>query len=183
YGTALGPLFLGKERGMNFRVFTDETRPLLQGARLSAFELCADAIDTTVICDNMAASVMSKGWVDAVLVGADRIAANGDCCNKVGTMGVAIMAKHFGIPFYVLAPTSTVDMSISSGEEIVIEQRRAEEVTDMWYEKKMAPEGVKVYNPAFDVTPAELVSAIITERGIINAPYKDSLREMMKEAD
>ena len=183
YGTALAPLHIGKERGMNFRVFTDETRPLLQGARLSAFELCADAIDTTVICDNMAASVMSKGWVDAVLVGADRIAANGDCCNKVGTMGVAIMAKHFGIPFYVLAPTSTVDMSISSGEEIVIEQRRAEEVTDMWYEKKMAPEGVKVYNPAFDVTPAELVSAIITERGIINAPYKDSLREMMKEAD
>lgn len=181
YGTALAPLHLGKERGMTFKVFTDETRPLLQGARLSAFELNADGIDTTIICDNMAASVLSKGWVDAVLVGADRIASNGDCCNKIGTMGVAILAKHFGVPFYVLAPTSTVDMSVKSGEQIVIEQRNPKEVTDMWYEKRMAPEGVRVYNPAFDVTEADLVSAIITERGILRAPYEKSIAEMMRE--
>ena len=180
YGTALAPLHLGRERGMNFKVFCDETRPLLQGARLSTFELLADGIDTTLICDNMASQVMKNGWINAVFVGCDRVAANGDACNKIGTSGLAILAKHYGIPFYVLGPTSTIDMSINSGEQIVIEQRPIEEVTEMWYSKRMAPEGVKVYNPAFDVTEHELITGIVTERGILRPPYVDSLRLIMK---
>jgi methylthioribose-1-phosphate isomerase len=139
YGTALAPIHLGRERGMNFKVFTDETRPLLQGARLSAFELCADGVDTTVICDNMASQVMKNGWVQAVFVGCDRVAANGDACNKIGTSGVAILAKYYGIPFYVCGPTSTIDMTIARGEDITIEQRPAHEVTEMWYKQRMAP--------------------------------------------
>ncbi|MBR0094524.1 MAG: S-methyl-5-thioribose-1-phosphate isomerase [Synergistaceae bacterium] len=180
YGTALAPLHLGRERGMNFKVFCDETRPLLQGARLSTFELLADGIDTTLICDNMASQVMKNGWINAVFVGCDRVAANGDACNKIGTSGLAILAKHYGIPFYVLGPTSTIDMSINSGEQIVIEQRPIEEVTEMWYSKRMAPEGVKVYNPAFDVTEHELITVIVTDRGILRPPYVDSLRLIMK---
>ncbi len=176
YGTALSPIHLGRERGINFRVYTDETRPLLQGARLSAFEMVADGVDTTVICDNMASQVMKNGWVNAVFVGCDRVAANGDACNKIGTSGVAILAKHYGIPFYVLGPTSTIDMSIESGDDIVIEQRPAHEVTEMWYKQRMAPEGVKVYNPAFDVTDHELISGIITEEGILYPPYTESLK-------
>ena len=163
YGTATAPLYLGEERGYGFRVFSCETRPLLQGARLTSFELMAAGVDVTLICDNMAASVMAKGLVQAVLVGADRIAANGDVANKVGTLAVAVLAKHFNIPFYVLAPRSTVDPATPSGADIVIEERPAAEVTDMWYEKRMAPAGVKVFNPAFDVTPRELITAIITE--------------------
>ncbi|MBR4068251.1 MAG: S-methyl-5-thioribose-1-phosphate isomerase [Clostridia bacterium] len=178
YGTALAPIHLGRERGMNFRVFTDETRPLLQGARLSAFELMADGVDTTVICDNMASQVMKNGWVDAVFVGCDRVAANGDACNKIGTSGVAILAKHYGIPFYVLGPTSTIDLSTPTGDDIPIEQRPAEEITHMWYEKPMAPDGVKVYNPAFDVTDHELITGIITEHGIARPPYTESLKEL-----
>lgn len=180
YGTALAPIHLGRERGMNFKVFTDETRPLLQGARLSAFELIADGVDTTVICDNMASQVMKNGWVQAVFVGCDRVAANGDACNKIGTSGVAVLAKYYGIPFYVCGPTSTIDMSVACGEDIHIEQRPAEEVTEMWYEKRMAPEGVKVYNPAFDFADNELITAIITEYGIARPPYTESLKEIFQ---
>ena len=180
YGTALAPIYLGRERGMHFRVFTDETRPLLQGARLSAFELMADGVDTTVICDNMASQVMKNGWVNAVFVGCDRVAANGDACNKIGTSGVAILAKHYGIPFYVLGPTSTIDPDTPTGDDIPIEQRPAEEVTEMWYEKRMAPEGVRVYNPAFDVTDHELITGIITEHGIARPPYSESLRALFE---
>ena len=181
YGTALAPIHLGRERGMHFRAFTDETRPLLQGARLSAFELAADGVDTTVICDNMASQVMKNGWVDVVFVGCDRVAANGDACNKIGTSGLAILAKHYGIPFYVLGPTSTIDMRISSGDDIVIEQRKPEEVTEMWYEKRMAPEGVKVYNPAFDVTDHELITGIVTEHGVAYPPYTESLKKLFEK--
>lgn len=181
YGTALSPIHLGRERGMHFRVYTDETRPLLQGARLSAFEMVADGVDTTVICDNMASQVMKNGWVDAVFVGCDRVAANGDACNKIGTSGVAILAKHYGIPFYVLGPTSTIDMSIASGEEIVIEQRPAHEVTEMWYKQRMVPEGVKVYNPAFDVTEHELITGIVTEEGVAYPPYTESLKAIFEK--
>ena len=181
YGTALAPIHLGREKGMNFKVFTDETRPLLQGARLSAFELQADGVDTTVICDNMASQVMKNGWVQAVFVGCDRVAANGDACNKIGTSGVAILAKYYGIPFYVCGPTSTIDMSIARGEDITIEQRPAEEVTEMWYKKRMAPEGVKVYNPAFDFADHELISGIITEYGIARPPFSESLKEIFRK--
>jgi methylthioribose-1-phosphate isomerase len=180
YGTALGPMHLGREKGMNFKVFTDETRPLLQGARLSSFELYEDGIDTTVICDNMASQVMKNGWVDIVFVGADRIAANGDACNKIGTSGVAILAKYYGVPFYVLAPTSTIDMSIEKGEDIPIEQRPDHEVTEMWYKDKMVVDGVKVYNPAFDFTDNELISGIITEHGILRPPFDKSLKELFE---
>jgi methylthioribose-1-phosphate isomerase len=178
YGTALAPIHLGRERGLNFRVFAGETRPLLQGARLTAFELAADGVDVTVICDNMVSQVMKNGWVDAVLVGCDRLASNGDACNKIGTSGVAILAKHYGIPFYVCAPTSTVDMSIERGEDIVIEERPPDEVAKMWYREKMIPDGVRVYNPAFDCTPHELITAIVTEYGVMSAPYSEGLAEI-----
>ena len=180
YGTALAPIHLGRERGMNFRVYCDETRPLLQGARLSTFELLADGVDTTLICDNMASQVMKNGWVNAVFVGCDRVAANGDACNKIGTSGLAVLAKYYGIPFYVLGPTSTIDMNMRDGNDIIIEQRPPEEITEMWYEKRMAPEDVKVYNPAFDVTSHELITGIITEHGIAKAPYNESLKKIFK---
>ena len=171
YGTALAPIHLGRERGLHFKVYTDETRPLLQGARLSAFELSAAGIDTTVICDNMASQVMKNGWVQAIFVGCDRMASNGDACNKIGTSAVAILAKHYRIPFYVCLPVSTVDTNIKTGADIVIEERDKTEVTGMWYSQPMAPEGVNVFNPAFDVTENELITAIITERGIVRPPY------------
>ena len=175
YGTALAPVHLGREQGYKFKVYTDETRPLLQGVRLSAFELSAAGMDTTVICDNMASQVMKKGWVQAVFVGCDRMAANGDACNKIGTSGLAILAKHYGIPFYVCLPVSTIDMKIKTGEDIVIEERNPSEVTEMWYRERMAPAGVKVFNPAFDITEHELITAVITERGIIRPPYDKGL--------
>ncbi|MBR0252224.1 MAG: S-methyl-5-thioribose-1-phosphate isomerase [Synergistaceae bacterium] len=178
YGTALAPIHLGRERGMNFHVFCDETRPLLQGARLTAFELTADGVDTTLICDNMASQVMKNGWINAVFVGCDRVAANGDACNKIGTSGVAVLAKYYKIPFYVFTPTSTIDMSIENGDKIIIEQRPSNEVTETWYKKRMAPEDVNVYNPAFDVTDHELITAIITEHGIIRPPYSESLKKL-----
>jgi methylthioribose-1-phosphate isomerase len=178
YGTALAPIHLGRERGRNFKVFAGETRPLLQGARLTAFELMEDGIDTTVICDNMASIVMKKGWVQAVLVGCDRMASNGDACNKIGTSGVAIIARHYCVPFYVCAPTSTIDMNVPDGDGIVIEERDGSEVTDMWYRGRMAPEGVKVFNPAFDITPAGLITAIVTERGVLKPPYGESLGKL-----
>ena len=181
YGTALAPIHLGRERGMNFRVFTDETRPLLQGARLSAFEMVAHGVDTTLICDNMASSVMNNGWVQAVFVGCDRVAANGDTANKIGTSGVAILAKPYGIHFYVCAPTSTIDMNCPTGKDIHIEQRAAEEVTEMWYAKRMAPQGVKVYNPAFDVTSQELITAFVTEYGIVRPPFSDGLKKLFEK--
>lgn len=168
YGTALAPIYLGEERGYGFKVFADETRPLLQGARLTAYELHRAGVDVTLICDNMASSVMQKGWVQAVLVGCDRIAANGDVANKIGTSGVAILARHYGIPFYVLGPTSTIDMQCPDGKSIVIEERDPDEITKMWYMHRMAPKDVKIFNPAFDVTPYELITAIITEKGIFN---------------
>lgn len=180
YGTALGPVLLGRERSMNFHVFVDETRPLLQGARLTAYELLKAGVDATLICDNMASSVMKKGWVKACFVGCDRIAANGDTANKVGTSGVAVLAKYYGIPFYVLGPTSTIDMSCRSGDDIQIELRDGEEIKTKYYQKTMAPEGIKCYNPAFDVTDHELITGIITERGILRAPYTESLAEIMK---
>ena len=180
YGTALAPIHLGRERGWNFRVFCDETRPLLQGARLSAYELMADGVDTTVICDNMASQVMKNGWVDAVLVGADRIAANGDACNKIGTSGVAILARHYGVPFYVLAPLSTIDRTLATGAEIPIEERRGAEITEMWYASPMAPSGVKTYNPAFDVTDASLITGIVTEKGVLRPDYRKSIEEVFR---
>lgn len=183
YGTALAPIHVGRERGMQFRVFTDETRPLLQGARLSAYELFADGVDTTLICDNMASSVMRRGWVQAVFVGCDRVAANGDTANKIGTSGVAILAKHYGIPFYVCAPMSTIDLSCPDGSAIRIEERPGAEVTDMWYKEPMAPEGVKVYNPAFDVTDAELITAFVTERGIIRPPFAPALKRLFERTE
>lgn len=180
YGTATAPIYLGQERGYNFKVFADETRPLLQGARLTSFELYSSGVDVTLICDNMSASVMSKGLVQAVFVGCDRVAANGDTANKIGTSVVAAVAKYYGVPVYICAPTSTIDMNTSTGADICIEQRPDAEVTEMWYKERMAPEGVKVYNPAFDVTDHELIAGIVTEYGIARAPYTESLREIME---
>lgn len=180
YGTALAPIYAGQEKGYRFRVFADETRPLLQGARLTAFELMSAGVDVTVICDNMASMVMKRGWVQAVLVGCDRVAANGDTANKIGTSGVAILAKHYGIPFYVLGPTSTIDMACPHGREINIEERDPAEVTTLWYEKPMAPAGVKALNPAFDVTDNELITGIVTEHGVARPPYTESLAQLFR---
>ena len=182
YGTGLGPLLLGKEKGYDFNVFCDETRPLLQGARLTAYELTKAGIDTTVICDNMASLVMKQGKINAVLVGTDRIAANGDIANKIGTSGVAILAKHYSIPFYVLGPYSTIDYNCPTGDDIVIEERDADEIKTMWYKEPMAPNEAKCYNPAFDVTDNSMITAIITDRGIIRTPYKENL-ERIKDND
>lgn len=166
YGTALSPVYVAKEQGHNIKVFADETRPLLQGARLTAFELCDADVDTTVICDNMASYVMKNGLVDAVLIGCDRVALNGDTANKVGTSGVAILAKHYNIPFYVCMPFSTFDKNIKTGDDIVIEMRDGNEIGNMWYEKTMIPQGAKTLNPAFDITDRSLITAFITEKGI-----------------
>lgn len=175
YGTALGPLILGREQGVRFHVFADETRPLLQGARLTAYELEKAGVDVTLICDNMAGMVMKNGWIQACLVGCDRVAANGDTANKIGTSVAAVLAKHYGIPFYVLGPTSTLDMSCASGADIRIEQRDESEIRELYYTQPMAPEGVRCYNPAFDVTDHSLITAIITEQGICRPPYEHSL--------
>lgn len=183
YGTATAPVYLGQERGYHFRVFADETRPLLQGARLTAYELYSAGVDVTLICDNMSAMVMKNGWVNAVFVGCDRVAANGDTANKIGTSVVAAVAKRYGVPFYVCAPTSTIDYETATGDDIQIEQRPAEEVTEMWYRERMAPEGVKVFNPAFDVTEQDLITAIITEYGIARAPFETSLEEIRRRKE
>jgi methylthioribose-1-phosphate isomerase len=177
YGTALGVIRSAVGQGKRIHVFADETRPFLQGARLTAWELMADHIPTTVICDNMAASLMRAGRIQAVVVGADRIAANGDVANKIGTYNVAILAKEHDIPFYVAAPWSTVDMATASGDLIPIEERAAVEVTHHGG-KQLTPNGVGICNPAFDVTPAKYVTAIVTERGVLRAPYGESLKEM-----
>ncbi len=178
YGTATAPIYVGQEKGYSFKVFADETRPLLQGARLTSFELQESGIDVTLICDNMSNMVMRNGWVNAIFVGCDRVAANGDVANKIGTSIVATVAQRHNIPFYVCAPTATIDMATPTGNEIKIEQRKPEEVTEMWYEKRMAPEGVKVYNPAFDVTDNDLITGIVTEYGIARAPYSESLKKI-----
>lgn len=176
YGTCLSPIYLGQEQGYDFHVYADETRPLLQGARLTSWELSRSGVDVTLICDNMAATVMAQGKIDAVVVGCDRIAANGDAANKIGTMGLAILADHFNIPFYMFVPTSTIDLDTKTGDDIVIEERDGEEIYKMWYEKPMAPEGIKTFNPSFDVTPHRLITAVVTERGIVKQPYMQGLR-------
>ncbi len=178
YGTALAPIYIGAEKGKKFSVFSDETRPLLQGSRITAFELAQAGIDVTVICDNMAAYAMSLGKIDAVIVGADRITRNGDVANKIGTYSVALVAKAHTIPFYVAAPLSTFDAVMKTGKEIPIEERAAEEITH-GFGKRTAPENVKTFNPAFDVTPGTLVTAFITEKGIIRPPFTTSLPALL----
>ncbi len=178
YGTATAPMYLGHERGYDFKIFCDETRPQLQGARLTAFELASAGMDVTLLCDNMSASLMRTGKINAVFVGCDRVAANGDTANKIGTSLLALAAKKYNVPFYVCAPTSTIDMSCPTGDDIVIEQRSSGEVTDLWYEKPMAPRNISVYNPAFDVTDADLITAVITEKGIIKAPFGDGFKKI-----
>ncbi|MBN1394375.1 MAG: S-methyl-5-thioribose-1-phosphate isomerase [Pirellulales bacterium] len=182
YGTALAVIFAAAESGKTLHVYADETRPLLQGARLTTWELQQRGIDTTLICDNMAAQVMRERRIQAVVVGADRIAANGDAANKIGTYGAALLAAAHNIPFYVAAPSSTFDLSISSGDDIPIEQRDPREVTH-GFGRQTAPDGVKVYNPAFDVTPAELISAIICEHGLIRPVNREMIAEMFKQND
>ena len=182
YGTALGVIRAAVERGHQIDVLADETRPYLQGARLTAWELMKDSIPTTVLCDNMAGHLMSKGRIQAVIVGADRIAANGDTANKIGTYSVSILAKEHGIPFYVAAPFNTIDLATATGEGIPIEQRDAREVTHS-NGKQMTPDGVGIENPAFDVTPAKYITAIITERGVLRAPYNESIRAMARESE
>jgi methylthioribose-1-phosphate isomerase len=177
YGTALGVIRAAVEQGKKIHVYADETRPFLQGSRLTAWELMKDGIPTTVISDNMAGAIMKQGKIGAIVVGADRIAANGDVANKIGTYSVAVLAKENGIPFYVAAPISTVDLACASGEMIPIEQRNPKEVTHI-AGKQMVPDGVSVENPAFDVTPAKYVSAIITECGIAREPYRESLERL-----
>jgi methylthioribose-1-phosphate isomerase len=177
YGSALGVIRAAVERGHKIDVFADETRPFLQGARLTAWELMKDNIPTTVLCDNMAASLMKQGRIQAVIVGADRIAANGDTANKIGTYGVSILAREHGLPFYVAAPWATIDLATLHGDEIPIEQRDAREVTHT-NGKQMTPNGVAIENPAFDVTPAKYITAIITERGVLRAPFEESIRAM-----
>lgn len=181
YGTATGPIFLGRERGMQFHVFADETRPLLQGARLTSFELQRAGVDVTLICDNMASIVMKNGWVSACFVGCDRVAANGDFANKIGTSGVAILAKYYGIPFYTLGPTSTVDMNCPTGNNIKIELRDPDEIKEKFYREPMALKEVKCYNPSFDVTDHSLVAGIITEKGICRPPYTESLKKLFEQ--
>ena len=178
YGTAQGPLFLALEKGVRLRVFADETRPLLQGARLTAYELAKAGADVTLICDNMASIVMKNGWVNACFVGCDRVAANGDTANKIGTSGVAILARHYGIPFYVLGPTSTIDLNCPDGGHIPIELRDPEEIKSLFYARPVALPEVKCYNPAFDVTDHDLITGIVTERGICRPPYSESLRAL-----
>jgi methylthioribose-1-phosphate isomerase len=177
-GTALAPMYAAHQQGKPFRVFVDETRPLLQGARLTAWELTRAGIDAVLICDNMAATLMQSGKADLVITGADRIAANGDAANKIGTLGVSILAKYFGVPFYIAAPSSTFDLSIENGEKIPIEQRSSDEVSGFG-DTLTAPKEVGVFNPAFDVTPAENIAGIITEKGLIMRPNKEKIQAVL----
>jgi methylthioribose-1-phosphate isomerase len=179
YGTALAPVYAAVEKGLKVAVYADETRPLLQGARLTAFELHQAGVPVTVICDNMAATVMSQKKIDLVIVGADRVVANGDFANKIGTFGVAILAHEHGIPFYCAAPLSSIDINLPSGDKIPIEERSAEEVTN-GFGKRTAPKDVQVFNPAFDVTPNRYVTAFITEKGVIQPPFEENLKKLFK---
>ena len=184
YGTALAPIYTALENGwlgMDIHVYCDETRPLLQGARLSAFELSQAGVTTTLQCDNMASMLMKQGKIDLIFVGTDRVAANGDVANKIGTSGVAILAKYYGIPFYVCAPSSTIDIDTPSGKDIPIEMREPSEVSELWYKERMAPEGIDIFNPAFDITDHELVTGIITEKGIVQNTYEIGLRKIVEE--
>jgi len=181
YGTALGVFYSAKKQGKKFSAYSCETRPLLQGARLTCWELLRQKIDTTLICDNMAASLMAKKHVDIIFTGADRIASNGDTANKIGTYMLAVLAKHHGVPFYIVAPRSTFDLKIKSGRQIPIEERKGEEVTH-FAGVSIAPKGVKVYNPAFDVTPADLITGIVTEYGIIHPPYVKNISVILSAA-
>jgi len=178
YGTALGVFYSAKKQGRKFSVYSLETRPLLQGARLTCWELLRQKIDTTLICDNMAASLMAKGQVDIIFTGADRIASNGDTANKIGTYMLAVLARHHGIPFYIVAPRSSFDLTIKTAKQIPIEERKSEEVTH-FAGVATAPKGVKVYNPAFDVTPANLITGIVTEYGIIRSPYLKNIKNVI----
>lgn len=183
YGTGLGPLILGKEKGYTFHAYTDETRPLLQGARLTSYELEKSGTDVHLICDNMASYVMKQGLIDAVLVGCDRIAANGDVANKIGTSGTAILAKYYGIPFYVLGPYSTVDFSTPTGDDIEIEMRGGDEIKTMFFEKPTALPETKCLNPAFDVTDHSLITAIITDKGIVYPPFGENLKKILNTGE
>ena len=181
YGTATAPMYIALEKGWlgtDMHVYCDETRPLLQGARLTSFELYNSGITTTLQCDNMASILMKSGKIDIIFVGCDRVARNGDAANKIGTSGVAILAKHYGIPFYVCAPSSTIDLSTKTGDGIPIEMRDPNEVTEMWYKERMAPEGVDVFNPAFDVTDHDLITGIITEKGMCHAPFDKAFEDL-----
>lgn len=179
YGTALGVIYRAKADGKCVKVFACETRPILQGARLTAWELKQKGIDVTLICDNMAATLMAQGKIDRVIAGADRIAANADTANKIGTYNLAVLSYYHKIPFYIAAPASTFDLNIKTGKDIPIEERKAKEVTDLFFKKPIAPKGIKVFNPAFDVTPHNLITAIITDRGIIKAPYKRNIVKLL----
>jgi methylthioribose-1-phosphate isomerase len=181
YGTALGVIRGAVEKGKNIKVFADETRPFLQGARLTAWELKKDGIDVTLIADNMAGHMMQQGLIDAVVVGADRIASNGDTANKIGTYTVAVLAKAHKIPFYVAAPLSTIDMDMKSGKDIPIEERNTKEITHM-AGKRLAPTGINVRNPVFDVTPARLITGIITEKGVVTKPFKAGIKALFKKS-
>ena len=181
YGTALSPVYVAHSRGVKLKVYSDETRPLLQGSRLTAWELGKAGVDVVTICDNMAAQVMKEGLVNIVIVGADRVAANGDAANKIGTYGVAILAKYHKIPFYVAIPYSTIDLAIPDGSKIPIEQRDGDEIR-RGIGRQTAPPDVKVYNPAFDVTPNSLISGIITEKGILRPPYHEKIMEIFRKA-
>ncbi len=180
YGTALGPLLLAAERGITLHAWCDETRPLLQGARLTSYELSRAGVDTTLICDNMASAVMQQGKIQACFVGCDRLAANGDAANKIGTSGVAILAAHYGVPFYVFCPTSTIDFSCPDGAHIPIELRDPAEIGRKYFEKPMAPEHVKCFNPAFDVTDHALITGIVTEKGVLRPPYVQCLAALLE---
>lgn len=180
YGTALGPLLLAAERGIRLHAWCDETRPLMQGARLTSYELIRAGVDTTLICDNMASLVMQKGKIQACFVGCDRLAANGDAANKIGTSGVAILAQHYHIPFYVFCPSSTIDLACPTGAQIPIEMRDPEEIYRMYFEKPMAPAQVNGYNPAFDVTDHAFITGIVTEKGILCPPYTESLAALFE---
>ncbi len=171
YGTALAPIYLAQSRGLAPRVYADETRPLMQGARITVFELQKAGVDVTLQCDNMVSSLMRAGKIDMVFTGCDRVAANGDTANKIGTSAIAIVARYYGIPFYILGPTSSIDAGAASGDAVPVEQRAPEEVTSMYFSRPVAPAGVEVYNPSFDITPAGLISGIVTERGIFRPPY------------
>ena len=179
YGTALGVIYSAQEQGKNVEVFACETRPLLQGARLTAWELMKNDVPVTLLCDNMAAALMKQGKIDLVIAGADRIAANGDTANKIGTYGLAVLSAYHKIPFYIAAPSSTFDLSLSDGSMIPIEQRGSEEVTDLFFKMPIAPRGVRTFNPAFDVTPHELITAIITETGIIKPPFVRNIPKIL----
>jgi len=182
YGTALGVIYRANELGKKIKVFACETRPMLQGARLTSWELKQKGIDVTVICDSMAAALMQQGRVDKVITGADRIAANGDTANKIGTYNLAVLANYHKIPFYIAAPASTFDLRINSGKDIPIEERQREELTELFFKKAIVPAGVKVFNPAFDVTAHQLITAIITEKGIIKPPYAKNIFRVLKNA-